>query len=292
MMSEALGLWNIGEGIYHERMDSTTAKRIIKAAYRSGIKTFDSAYSYTDADSILYSALKEIRAERKDWRIIEKIMPTPTFSRKAERILGRLHTSYIDILLIHWPGEESALYSSLKALEDLKEKGIAEEIGVSNFPIDLLKKAADDFPITYHERPLSLIWKRDWEEEKSLALKELIYAPLGLGGLTEKKKEKLSPLFFYSSPEFDALKIKLKNLAQKYNSTLEAVAFSWVLAQGPYMIIRGASSERQLKIPHLKLEEEDIKALSRDAEKITALNLSDNIFSHNWKGREYEKTHI
>lgn len=290
MMNEALGLWNIGEDTFHSKIDSIRAKRIIKASYRMGIRTFDSAYSYTDADSILYSSLKEIRAERENWRIIEKIMPTATFSRKAETILKRLHTSYIDILLIHWPTEEKNLYPALKALESLREKGIAKEIGVSNFPLGLLKKTAADFSITYHERPLSLVWNKDWDEEKNIKLKTLAYAPLGLGSLTEKKKERLSSIFFYSSPEFEELKLTLKSLASKYNSTVPEIALSWVEAQSPYMIIRGISDEKQIEMQTVELDDDDIKTLNKNASCITSLSMSDNIFAHNWKGMEYETT--
>ncbi len=290
MTSEALGLWNLGDDSFHRRIDSITAKRIIKVSYKSGIRTFDSAYSYTDADTILCSALKEIKAERNEWRIIEKIMPTPTLSRKAEAIMRRLNTTFLDILLIHWPAEEGVLYSALKTLESLKEKGVAKEIGVSNFPLPLLEKTAADFPISYHERPLSLIWNRDWEEEKKTGIKTLSYAPLGLGALTGEKKEKLESLFFYSSPKFNALNAELKNIAHKYNTTVQVIALSWVYEKGPYMIIRGASSLMQLDNSPIALDSDDITALDNLSDEITSLCLKDNIFSHNWKGGAYEKT--
>ncbi len=275
MSYEALGLWNIGESAYHKRLGTTEAKRIIKASYKKGITTFDSAYSYTDADSILYSALNEIKAERETWRVIEKIMPLPTFEKKALSILKRLHTSYIDILLIHWPSEERTLLPALKELERMKEKGVAKEIGVSNFPLSLLKKTSSDFNITYHERPLSLIWNRDWKEERKLNIKTLAYAPLGFGSLKENK-----------NPEAKELTL----LSNKYNRSVSTIALSWVYAKEPDVIIRGVSNREQLDLPHITLDKDDLKALDDLSSKMTSLTKSDNIFSHNWKGGTYEKT--
>ena len=55
---------------------------MIKAAWRMGIRTFDTAFSYADADSILHRALKEINGT--DAAVISKVMPVPTLRRKAE----------------------------------------------------------------------------------------------------------------------------------------------------------------------------------------------------------------
>ncbi len=284
MTSEALGLWNIGKCDFHTKLDSTTAKRIIKAFYKSGINTFDSAYSYSDADTILYSALKEMNAKREEWKIIEKIMPSPTFTRKADNILKRLHTSYLDILLIHWPSDEDILYPALKALETLKDKGIAKEIGVSNFPLDILKKAANDFPLSYHERPLSLVWTKDWTQEKRMNIRTLAYAPFGFGSLIGNK-EINSSLYFSSSPELEALKEEIKAIAIKHNTTPPAVALSWVESENPFMIIRGASKEEHSKLTPINLSDEEKTKLDSLSSSLTLLSESDNIFGHNWRKR-------
>lgn len=283
--NEALGLWNIGEDRFHTRLSSVEAKRIIKEAYRKGMTTFDSAYSYIDADTILYSALKELGIEREEWRIIEKIMPSPTLERKAEAALRRLHTSFLDIILIHWPAEETILYSSMKTLEKLKEAGKAGEIGVSNFPLPLLKKVSRDFPVTYHERPLSLLWDKDYEEEKKLDIRTLAYAPFGFGCL-EENRAKLSPLFFSSSEAAGKLREELKRISERKGCTVYSTALSWVYERKPYMIIRGASKTSQIDIPLVELNEEEDTLLSNLSRMITAETESDNIFNHKWNKDE------
>ena len=284
-MNEVLGLWNAGEDRFHSRLCAVDAKRIIKAAYRKGISTFDSAYSYLDADTLLRSALAEMNAERKDWKIIEKIMPVPTLGKKADTILGRLGTDYVDVLLIHWPAEDESINRALNTLEALKAKGKAKEIGVSNFPLELLKRIRKDYDITYHERPLSLVWNRDYGEEKELGLKTLAYAPLGFGilGGTERK-EKLEVLPYAQSDTLRKLLRTLGETAERHNTTPAAISYSWVESQQPYAVIRGVSSPRQLDIPSVTLTDDEDRELTSLADEITSEAGSDNIFGHDWKG--------
>ena len=84
-----MGLWNLSDSGFHAHLSSREAKNIIKKAYRTGIRMFDTAFSYNEADSLLYSAMKE--AGKDDWSVISKIMPVPTFRKKAEISLSRLH---------------------------------------------------------------------------------------------------------------------------------------------------------------------------------------------------------
>ncbi len=284
-MTEVLGLWNAGEDRFHSRLSAVDAKRIIKAAWKRGIRVFDSAYSYLDADTILRSALTELNAEREEWRIIEKIMPVPTLEKKADTILRRLGTDSVDVLLIHWPSDDVSLHKALDTLEALKEKGKAGEIGVSNFPPELLLKIRKDYDITYHERPLSLVWNRDWKEEKTLGLKTLCYAPLGFGILGgTKNSDKLNSLPFAAAPALRELLRALEETAERHGTTAAAAAYSWVKAEQPYAVIRGVSSPAQLDIPPVTLTPDEVEELSALADAVTAENGSDNIFGHDWKG--------
>ena len=62
-----LGLWNMGDSQgFHERKDPRVLKDIIKTAYRNGVDTFDSAFSYKDSDSMLSSAMKAQQPARRN----------------------------------------------------------------------------------------------------------------------------------------------------------------------------------------------------------------------------------
>ena len=285
-----LGLWNMGEGVFHKKLALVESKRIIKKAISMGISTFDSAYSYQDSDSILYSALKEAKVERENWRIVEKVMPIPTLEKKVDASRKRLKTDYLDILLLHWPTNNNELYSSLSKLEKLKNEDIIKEYGVSNFPLSLLKKVSLDFDVSYHERALSLVWNKDYEEERKLEIKTLSYGPLGFGFLSKEKKPRRSSLPFYSSKEREKLFSTLDKMEEKYKVSRETIAYSWVNQKEPYAIIRGVSSIEQLSLSAIELSSDDIKELDEVANSITLSSPSDNIFSHNYKGDKNEET--
>ncbi len=283
MTSEALGLWNTGNGDFHERLTPDESRRIIRSAWRKGFRVFDSAYSYTDSDSILFSALSQMNVQREQWKVIEKIMPLETFERKAESCLRRLHTSYLDILLIHWPCEEKRLYRAMRVLEGMRENGIARETGVSNFPPSLLEKIAGDFHVSYHERPLSLLWAVNTETEKRNGIRVLAYAPLAMGALTGEKK-RLSSLYFSDSREYRTLMAALRDTAIRHNTAMASVALQWVRNQNPYMIIRGAGKKEDLETEEVDLSDDETECLTEKAEKVTALATADNMFGHDWKG--------
>ena len=165
------------------------------------------------------------------------------------------------------------------------------EIGVSNFPLNLLQKVSKDFPITYHERPLSLVWNKDWEDEKLLDIKTLAYAPFGFGILSSNPKPKLSPLPFSSSTHIKELTETLKRMAEGKETTEESIALSWVYTLSPYMIIRGVSNPRQVDIPLINLNEDEKSTLDNLASMITAETHSDNIFNHNWNRNAETENH-
>ena len=179
-----MGLWNFSAASFQDKLYPREGKNLIKIAYRAGIRCFDTAFSYQEASSCLYSALKELGKD--DVCIISKVMPVPTIRKKVETELRRLGRDYLDVLLLHWPTAEPQLSESLEELSKIKEEGKAKSIGVSNFPLPLLIWCKDRFPIEYHERPLSLIWSKNWEEEKLLGLKTIAYSPLGMGLLSGK----------------------------------------------------------------------------------------------------------
>ena len=273
---------------FHAPLSGREGKNIIKKAYKTGIRAFDTAFSYSEADSLLYSAMREMGVKRDEYEIWSKVMPVPTLRKKVDASRRRLGSDFFDILMLHWPTREESLFSSLKILESLKNENIAKEIGVSNFPISLLSKVINDFPISHHEIPLSLIWNKEWEEEKKLQLKTIAYSPGGFGLLSGKyslstppKDERKNIKALYSHL-FPCLLEKIKNLGDKYNTSPYSIALSWVMAMNPWAIVRGVGKDKDLDVLTIKMEDDEINELSSIAIEISLSNYSDNIFSHNW----------
>lgn len=247
-----------GRFSFYPEADKNAFKAVVREALKRGITSFDTAYSYADAETILASVFKEQHIEREKLEITDKILPIPTLKEKAETSLRRLNTEYIDNLLIHWPdNDDENLYRALKTLEKLKEEEKILHLGISNFPLGLLRKAAADFEIEMLERPLSLLWTRELEETILFSdgrIRVAGYAPLCFGLLSGKYRrresllDKRSSLPFFDAPSYLPLLDKLEVIAERHNTDSAHIALSWALGTKADMIIFGVRNIKQLDI--------------------------------------------
>lgn len=65
----------------------------------------------------------------------------------VEGSLRDLGTDYLDLVLIHWPNPEVPLEETLGVLVKLRDEGKTRQLGVSNFPPGLLRRALDLAPV-------------------------------------------------------------------------------------------------------------------------------------------------
>ncbi|MBQ0071340.1 MAG: aldo/keto reductase [Spirochaetales bacterium] len=281
---DTLGLWNMGDPMFHTLLSPVEGKRIIRHFFRHGVTIFDTAYSYGNADTLLASAMKELQIERTSYSIWTKVMPLPTLRKKTEASLRRLNTDYVDILMLHWPSDEGSVYTSLKTLEALMAEGKTREIGVSNFPLPLLEKVKGDFPVLYHERPLSPVWTTDYRKEQELGIKTIAYGPSGFGmiGQNTLPEDRRKDLHFLKTEAYSELQGVIHALSEKYGTSSYAVSYAFVRSLSPFAIVRGASQTEQFQIPFLDLEEDELKTLEDLSSQISATYPRDNIFSHNY----------
>ena len=280
MNNTAFGLWNLSPSSLRRKLSPREGKDLIKAAYRAGIRIFDTAYSYGDASSLLRAAMRELGKD--DICIIDKVMPVPTLRKKVEAELKRLGSDYIDILLLHWPCEEESLSRALEELVHLKKEGKAKHIGVSNFPTQLLKWSISRFPLEYHERPLSLLWSKGWEDEKTMEIKTIAYSPLSAGLLSGK---------YLQRDDIDGERKDLPVTSSRvFPQILETIhgkpekALSWVYSQHPWCVVSGFSSISQMAIlDSLKeLDESEERWLSELSRTLAKEIEYDNFFAHKW----------
>ena len=287
MSKITLGLWAFGnaEG-FHSKISPREAKDIIKTAYKKGIHSFDSAFSY-NTDSILYSALKEIGIRTESVEIFEKIMPYKTLRKKAEASLRALKTEGIEALIMHWPREEEEVYAALRDAETLVEEGKFLSLGLSNFPHYLFEKIKKDFDIRYNEYFSAPTYITPPEKD----CRNLKYGIYSFGSLLhdDSPQDARKNLFYYGKeayPHFIALKNTVKEIAQKKEKSVKQILFSFALSDNPYRVITGAGRKEHIEQQEEDvLEKEDYIAIMEKAEALSGYNKSDNIFSHDWKGR-------
>jgi len=71
----------------------------------------------------------------------------------ARKSLDRLGLDRVDLLYVHWPTGAYDPDATLPAFDALREAGLTDHVGVSNFTPDLLREAAEilDAPIAAHQ---------------------------------------------------------------------------------------------------------------------------------------------
>ncbi|MGC9071217.1 MAG: aldo/keto reductase [Acidilobus sp.] len=230
------GTWGLGGGFWTpEYSRDEEAVDAIRYAYERGIKVFDTAEMYGGGHSeeLVGKALREVQDEVM---IISKVWPNhiryDDLVRSAEASRRRLGVKAIDLYLIHWPNPEVPLYESIRAMEDLIERGIIRCMGVSNFDVRLLEeaiRAARKYDVIADEVEYS-VYHRDPEagliqfaKQNNIAV--IAYSPLGHGQASRDSH--------------------LASIGRKYGKTPVQVALNYVILNGAIPIPK-ASRRRHI----------------------------------------------
>ena len=131
----------VGQGTWY--LDNARdASRVLGRGIDLGLTHIDTAEMYGGgaAEKVVGKA---IRGRRHEVQLVSKLLPsnaTTDGTKKAcERSLKRLGTDYLDIYLLHWPGQY-AVEDTIAGFEKLLDEGKIRAYGVSNFDIDDLEE--------------------------------------------------------------------------------------------------------------------------------------------------------
>ncbi len=120
--------------------------RAILAALEIGYRNIDTAQSY-GSEQPIGRAITESGIAREELFLTTKVADTKLgrdlFMPSVRQSLEYLRTDYLDLLLIHWPSHKD-VFPFREYIEDLaeaKRRRLTRMIGVSNFPIALVKQA-------------------------------------------------------------------------------------------------------------------------------------------------------
>lgn len=113
-------------------------------ALKCGYRHVDTAAMYDNEDGV-GQGLEASGLRRDDVWVTTKVwwdnIGDGPLQRSAEASLKRLGLDAVDLLLIHWPNPAIPLAQSMKALADAKRRGLARNIGVSNFTVAMIEEA-------------------------------------------------------------------------------------------------------------------------------------------------------
>ena len=219
----------------------------LRSALDLGYTHFDTAEYYAGGhtEELLGQAVRESGEARETLFITSKVSPEhlkyENVLQHCEKSLQRLGMEYLDLYLIHWPSLLIKLEDTFRGLNRLVAEGKVKHLGVSNFKLNLLKKAVElsESGILTDQVPYSL--------------PERTYAD---NGVLAYCQENAIFLTAYSPVKrrFVAGNKDLKELAEKKGFTTQQVALAWLIRQ-PKVITIPMSMDPQHQADNLAATE-------------------------------------
>jgi aryl-alcohol dehydrogenase-like predicted oxidoreductase len=304
------GAWAIGgsgwEFAWGQQEDTDSIAAILRAL-ELGVNWIDTAavYGTGHSEEIVAQARKQWKGNRPyiftkcvlRWDENRKVYQdhsAASIRKECEDSLRRLQIDVIDLYQMHWPPRDNGpgLEEAWQAMNDLKKEGKVRWVGVSNFDVDQIKRAAKVAPVTSDQPPYSMIRRAIESEVLPHCLKNGIgvisYAPMASGLLTgamTRERAASLPLddFRSRNPEFKEPRLsknielveRLRKVGARDGRSPGEVAIAWVLRHPAVTgAIVGARNAKQadgvMLAGELKLSREEITEIEGAAAAATA----------------------
>src|SRR5215210_1403600 len=139
---------SLGLGTY--RLTGGACVRAVERGLQVGYRHLDTAQMYGN-EAEVGRGIRGSGVDRGEIFVTTKVWPSDfaheRVIRKTGESLKKLRTEYVDLLLMHWPGDGVPLGETLGAMRELQEEGSVLHIGVSNFSPSLVEDAAEHVDI-------------------------------------------------------------------------------------------------------------------------------------------------
>jgi diketogulonate reductase-like aldo/keto reductase len=125
-------------------MRGASCVRIVAAALKLGYRHIDTAQMYGNEDDV-GAGIVASGVPRGEVFITTKVERESTSAKRmrgsVEESLRSLGVESVDLLLAHWPNPRIPVAETVEALSDMKRRGYARHIGVSNYTVALVEEA-------------------------------------------------------------------------------------------------------------------------------------------------------
>lgn len=265
MPSMGLGTYLIGRDMI---------QHAIPSALQAGYRRIDCAAVYFNEDAIGDILAQEFNKQtgitRQDLYIVSKLASPYHREEHVELALKKtltdLRLAYLDLYLIHWPvafkyvpidssarGFENediddsdggknidpnvSVKETWKAMEQLVQKGLVREIGVSNFPVSLLHELLSEAKIKPAVNQVEL---HPYLQQSKLVrycqsrgIGVQAYSPLGTPGYKEGNEPNVleDPI--------------LQRIASDHDWTVPQLCLKWALERGTTVVAKSATTSHQ-----------------------------------------------
>jgi len=258
------GAWAIGGSGWQFAWGSQDDNDSIAAIHRSlelGVNWIDTAavYGLGHSEEVVAKALKSWTGARPyiftkcglRWDSrgqVQKVLKAESIRGEVEDSLRRLDVDVIDLYQIHWPPDPDSpeLEEGWQTMADLKREGKVRWIGVSNFDVQQLQRAAAIAPVTSLQPRYSLV-HREVEGEilpycERQGIGVIVYSPMASGLLTgAMTRERISELpkddwrkghADFNEPNLSrnlALVERVQQIAKHHGRSPGEIAIAWTL---------------------------------------------------------------
>ncbi|HBZ17678.1 2,5-didehydrogluconate reductase DkgB [Pantoea sp. NPDC088449] len=237
------------------RLQDDVVIHSVKTALELGYRTVDTAQIYEN-EAAVGQAIEESRIDRNELFITTKIwienLSADKLIPSLKQSLTKLRTEYVDLTLIHWPSPGSAVSvkESMLALMAAKEAGLTRQIGISNFPIALMKEAIEAVGV------------------ENIATNQIELHPfLQNRQVVDFAKQQGLHITSYMTLAYgEALKDDVINaIAEKHQATPAQVVLAWAMKLG-YAVIPSSTKRENLAsnmaATDLTLDQEDMASIA------------------------------
>jgi 2,5-diketo-D-gluconate reductase A len=242
----------IGFGTYPlTGSDGVTA---IRSALDAGYRLLDTAVNYENEVEV-GEALRASGLPREDVQITTKVPGRDHgYDETIASLTGsleRLGVDHVDLYLIHWPNPSQDRYvDTWRAMIELRSRGLARSIGVSNFTPEYLTRLADETGVVPAVNQVEL--HPYFPQEELLAFHQE----------HDIATEAWSPLGKAAKPHENEV---VTSIAEKYGVTPGQIVLRWHVERGVIAIPKSATPSRQkenLDIFGFELSADDVEAIT------------------------------
>ncbi len=235
-------------------------KQMIRDAIDVGYRHFDTASAYMNENAIgqvVNELINEGKVKREDIFITTKIFANFSTEHKGRKealdsvhlSLQKLNLTYIDLMLIHFPTNDSMTNSEVwSGLEEAVNQTLVKSIGVSNFNIEQLTSLLKTAKIIPAMNQVESHPKMNQKELMDFCSKHGIhltaYSPLGAGTLI-------------TDPT-------IVEIGKKHNKSAAQVMIRWQIQRGVVAIPKSTKKERikeNIEVFDFSLTDEEMKTL-------------------------------
>jgi 2,5-diketo-D-gluconate reductase B len=243
--SQQIGLGTYANDDFEECVES------VKNGLSVGYRHIDTAQMYEN-EAAVGEGISQSSVSREDIFVATKVDPHnlgyDDVISSTEASLDRLGIDVIDLHYVHWPNETYDVEETMAAFEELHERGLINNVGVSNFSsaeVRAAQRVCDAEIVANQVEMHPLYPQRDLRAElDDLGIELVAYCPLARGEI------------------FDVP--VLNDIAHRHGVSVPQVSLAWALAKDVVPIPKASSRdhlEDNFEALTLELDTEEIQRI-------------------------------